>query len=90
MLCMGKATTQPVPKAFALNSDNENNYIITEYIMAETLTSKWRSLSVSQKGTVTMKPKLLFIELRQLPSPVFLRSRGECLLLDEISHTRDK
>lgn len=79
MLCMGKATTQPVPKVFALDSDTENNYIITEYIMGDT---KWSSLSVWQKGTVTIKPRLCFNELRQLLSPFFFRSRGECLLLD--------
>jgi hypothetical protein len=62
-------TKIPVPKIYAVHSEDGFIYIEVEYIPGNTLQAAWKGLSRDQKDGIFADPKQHISCLRELPPP---------------------
>ncbi|KAF2793677.1 kinase-like protein [Melanomma pulvis-pyrius CBS 109.77] len=84
MLFLQNCSSVPVPRTYALFSNNEIKYIVMERIKGQDLSLIWAKLDNAAKETLAIKLRSIFTEMRQLTSPGGYCSVGHRGLLDGI------
>ena len=91
MLFMGEFPSIPVPKVYAIYSDNSTrvNYIVMENVKGQSLMSCWSILTTLEKTAIADRLRDVFKHLRDIPSPGYFGSLENRALQDSIFWTAD-
>ncbi|CZR69578.1 uncharacterized protein PAC_19478 [Phialocephala subalpina] len=89
MLFVSQSTKIRVPRVYAIYSSSQTgaNYIVMENIVADTLDSRWRSLSTAQKEKICTQLRHICDQLRSIPSSGYFGSLGKRGLEDPVFWT---